>query len=53
MTLLEKRMLEKKAGNFLTDADIRNIFNQFDRFSRVHVSVCVGVRLCVFFLNLV
>ena len=31
MTLLEKRMLEKKAGNFLTDADIRNIFNQFDR----------------------
>eukprot|EP00277_Geminigera_cryophila_P028131 CAMPEP_0179466076 /NCGR_PEP_ID=MMETSP0799-20121207/47493_1 /TAXON_ID=46947 /ORGANISM="Geminigera cryophila, Strain CCMP2564" /LENGTH=154 /DNA_ID=CAMNT_0021270699 /DNA_START=165 /DNA_END=629 /DNA_ORIENTATION=+ len=33
MTLLEKRMLEKKAGNFLTDADIRNIFNQFDRDS--------------------
>jgi hypothetical protein len=31
MTLLEKRMLEKKAGNFLTDGDIRNIFNQFDR----------------------
>ena len=23
MTLLEKRMLEKKAGNFLTDGDIR------------------------------
>ena len=33
MTLLEKRMLEKKAGNFLTDGDIRNIFNQFDRWS--------------------
>lgn len=33
MTLLEKRMLEKKAGNFLTDGDIRNIFNQFDRDS--------------------
>jgi hypothetical protein len=31
MTLLEKRMLEKKAGNFLTDGDVRNIFNQFDR----------------------
>ena len=31
MTLLEKRMLEKKAGNFLTDPDIRHVFNQFDR----------------------
>ena len=26
-------MLEKKAGNFLTDGDIRNIFNQFDRWA--------------------
>ena len=25
MTLLEKRMLEKKAGNFLTDGDIRRL----------------------------
>ena len=33
MTLLAKRMLEKKAGNFLTDGDIRNIFNQFDRWA--------------------
>mmetsp|Transcript_35413 Transcript_35413/g.69331 ORF Transcript_35413/g.69331 Transcript_35413/m.69331 type:complete len:160 (+) Transcript_35413:239-718(+) len=31
MTLLEKRMLEKKGGNYLLEADIRNIFDQYDR----------------------
>ena len=31
MTLLEKRMLEKKSGNYLLEADIRNIFDQYDR----------------------
>ena len=33
-------MLEKKAGNFLTDGDIRNIFNQFDRL------LCSSFRRC-------
>mmetsp|Transcript_16484 Transcript_16484/g.25596 ORF Transcript_16484/g.25596 Transcript_16484/m.25596 type:complete len:98 (+) Transcript_16484:213-506(+) len=28
MTLLEKRMLEKKGGMYLLETDIRNIFNQ-------------------------
>mmetsp|Transcript_39124 Transcript_39124/g.96298 ORF Transcript_39124/g.96298 Transcript_39124/m.96298 type:complete len:159 (-) Transcript_39124:172-648(-) len=31
MTLLEKRMLEKKSGNYLLESDIKNIFEQFDR----------------------
>jgi hypothetical protein len=31
MTLLEKRMLEKKTSTFLLDEDIRSVFSQFDR----------------------
>ena len=31
MTLLEKRMLEKKSGKFLLDDEIKYIFKQFDR----------------------
>mmetsp|Transcript_56360 Transcript_56360/g.115274 ORF Transcript_56360/g.115274 Transcript_56360/m.115274 type:complete len:162 (+) Transcript_56360:110-595(+) len=31
MTLLEKRMMEKKSSTYLLESDIRNIFAQFDR----------------------
>mmetsp|Transcript_53105 Transcript_53105/g.126354 ORF Transcript_53105/g.126354 Transcript_53105/m.126354 type:complete len:150 (+) Transcript_53105:143-592(+) len=31
MTLLEKRMLEKKTSTYLLDPDIKSVFSQFDR----------------------
>ena len=48
MTLLEKRMLEKKSGKFLLDDEIKYIFKQFDR-SFGFVSHASMVRMLLFF----